>query len=98
MVNATIDNEAVSIQLSSGQSTTVPSGEVWKVQITLALADGSGNINDGAVTVNGVEFIGAKTGGDVQGQVAPNSVLTEGDTISLGGGHGASITGFVVST
>ena len=33
MTNTTIENQAVSIQLNSSESVTVPSNEVWKVTI-----------------------------------------------------------------
>jgi len=33
MVNATIDNNPVSVLILSGQSVTVPSNEVWKVSL-----------------------------------------------------------------
>ena len=33
MTNTTIENEAISIQLSDNESVTVPTGEVWKVTI-----------------------------------------------------------------
>ena len=33
MTNTTIENQALSIQLASSESVTVPTGEVWKVTI-----------------------------------------------------------------
>ena len=33
MTNTTIENQALSIQLNSSESVTVPTGEVWKVTI-----------------------------------------------------------------
>ena len=33
MTNTTIENQAISIQLNSSESVTVPTGEVWKVTI-----------------------------------------------------------------
>ena len=33
MTNTTIENQALSIQLNSSESVTVPTGEVWKVEI-----------------------------------------------------------------
>ena len=33
MTNTTIENQALSIQLNSSESVTVPTGEVWKVAI-----------------------------------------------------------------
>ena len=34
MTNTTIENQAISIQLNSSESVTVPTGEVWKVTVT----------------------------------------------------------------
>ena len=34
MTNTTIENQALSIQLTSSESVTVPTGEVWKVTIS----------------------------------------------------------------
>ena len=34
MTNTTIENQALSIQLDSSESVTVPTGEVWKVTVT----------------------------------------------------------------
>lgn len=38
MVNATVDNEPVSVQLDDGESTTVPTGELWRVVVNCAPA------------------------------------------------------------
>jgi len=97
MVNATVDNDPVSIQLSAGQSTTVPSNETWKVQIVVCVINGNASTT-GAVKINSVTSVSAIKGGDHQGQVAPNTVLTGGDTVTLSTGAGASISGFVVDS
>jgi len=97
MVNATVDNKPVSIQLSSGQSTTVPSNETWKVQLTLSVRSSGGESN-GNISINGTNVLGAAKNGDKQGQVAPETVVTGNDTISLSGGEGMSMSGFVVDS
>ena len=47
MTNTTIENQALSIQLNSSESVTVPTGEVWKVTINgraaVAASDGGSN-------------------------------------------------------
>ena len=47
MTNTTIENQALSIQLNSSESVTVPTGEVWKVTINgraaVAATGGGGN-------------------------------------------------------
>ena len=47
MTNTTIENQALSIQLDSSESVTVPTGEVWKVTINgRAAVASSGNNNN----------------------------------------------------
>ena len=47
MTNTTIENQALSIQLNSSESVTVPTGEVWKVTINgraaVVASDNEGN-------------------------------------------------------
>ena len=49
MTNTTIENQALSIQLNSSESVTVPTGEVWKVTINgraaVAASSNGGNQN-----------------------------------------------------
>ena len=49
MTNTTIENQALSIQLNSFESVTVPTGEVWKVTINgraaVSASDGNSNEN-----------------------------------------------------
>ena len=47
MTNTTIENQALSIQLNSSESVTVPTNEVWKVTINgrAAVAANDGNNN-----------------------------------------------------
>ena len=48
MTNTTIENQALSIQLNSSESVTVPTGEVWKVTINgrAAVAATVGDTNE----------------------------------------------------
>ena len=45
MTNTTIENQALSIQLSDTESVTVPTGEVWKVTINGRAAVAASSIN-----------------------------------------------------
>lgn len=91
MVQATVDNPAVSIALGGGESTSVPSGEVWRVTISIS--------NQAEVEINSVHVNPGNSG---SGEVNTNSfetTLTGGDTITEIGnsGMGLHIGGFVVS-
>jgi len=95
MVNATVDNAPVSIQLS-GTSTTVPSNETWVVQIGV-----HGGAGGSFFEINGV----GKTvsSGNVSDPHPPQfkMVLEGGDTITETGGKQfamVSIQGFVVDS
>jgi hypothetical protein len=46
MTNTTIENQALSIQLNSSESVTVPTGEVWKVTINGRAAVAASSYND----------------------------------------------------
>ena len=59
MTNTTIENQALSIQLDSSESVTVPTGEVWKVTINgrAAVAASSADANESVrryCRINGV--------------------------------------------
>jgi hypothetical protein len=101
MVNATVDNEAVSISLGKNESTTVPSGEVWKITITAGLADSFET--SGAITINGsaIMFLDNFDGDDQVSYAETDTVVTGGDTISTDTfdvpGIEAHIGGFVVN-
>jgi len=95
MVDATVDNKPVSIQLK-GASTTVPSNETWVVHISVGNAVSDPNI----LTINGNDIArSGKTAGDSR---APQfkMTLTGGDSIAEtnGGGSAISIQGFVVDS
>jgi hypothetical protein len=103
MVNATIDNAPVSIQLDAGQATTVPTNEVWKVTISVFGRRGSGPWYK-AVTINNSPVLGiVSTDGNLETSNSPTGdfVLAGGDTISdiddLAADDGIAIQGFVVN-
>jgi hypothetical protein len=59
MTNTTIENQALSIQLNSSESVTVPTNEVWKVAINgRAAVTASGGLSEGSIRrycrINGV--------------------------------------------
>lgn len=105
MVNATVDNSPISITVNDGESTTVPSGEVWRVRITVS--NGFGDENDRssdytAVYVNNSRFITItdRRNGEPD-TYNVDTVLTSGDTVSIDSpfdrGMSMHIGGFVVS-
>jgi hypothetical protein len=95
MVNATVDNAPVSIQLSD-TSTTVPSNETWVVQIGV-----HGGQAQSRLEINGVGR--TQSSGNSSDPHPPQfkMVLTGGDTVSELNGKFASmvsIQGFVVDS
>ena len=59
MTNTTIENQALSIQLTSSESVTVPTGEVWKVTINGRAAVAASSIDSNQIVqrycrINGV--------------------------------------------
>jgi len=95
MVNATVDNTPVSIQLS-GTSTTVPSNETWVVRIGV-----HGGIGDSNLTLNGVGRTRSSSSAADPHPPQFKMVLTGGDTVeeTLGGAASmVSIQGFVVDS
>jgi hypothetical protein len=94
MVNATVDNEPVSIVLDGGQSTTVPSNETWRVSIHLADFDRCNMVIDGIGT-----FSADRTDASSSSNFL-DVTLTGGQTIQEDSGRtftGIFITGFVVN-
>jgi len=95
MVNATVDNAPVSIQLN-GSSTTVPSNETWVVQIGV-----HGGLDRSILEINGVGQ--SQSSGSLSDPHPPQfkMVLTGGDTIAEIQGRSesmVSIQGFVVDS
>ena len=105
MVNATVDNKPISITVNDGESTTVPTGEVWKVRITVS--NGHGDVNDSdtdftRVDVNDSPFITISNNGEGEPDTYNvNTILTSGDTVSIGSRLNNDVSmhigGFVVS-
>lgn len=95
MVNATVDNAPVSIQLN-GTSTTVPSNETWVVRIGVH----GGNFPS-SLDINGVGGTISSTDNNNPHPPQFKMVLTGGDTIAETFGNPASmvsIQGFVVDS
>ena len=66
MTNTTIENQALSIQLNSSESVTVPTGEVWKVTINgrAAVAASANNTNKSVrryCKINGVRVASSES-------------------------------------
>ena len=111
MTNTTIENQALSIQLDSSESVTVPANEVWKVTINGRAAVAASSSSDNQLVqrycrINGV--IVASSESEAQADKDNNSnesasttfpinvVLVEGDEIEADN-TGLQIGGFVVN-
>jgi len=95
MVNATVDNAPVSIQLQ-GSSTTVPSNETWVVRIGV-----HGGQNSTKLNINGVGATRSSSGNADPHPPQFKMTLTGGDTIEETTGFAesmVSIQGFVVDS
>jgi len=95
MVNATVDNNVVSIQLQ-GTSTTVPSNETWVVQIGV-----HGGRDQSAFKLNSMGVVQQSTIDSNERSIQYKMVLTGGDTVEEGSGGGnslVSVQGFVVDS
>jgi hypothetical protein len=95
MVNATVDNDPVSIILDGAQSTTVPSNETWRVSIFLATRTGTLMNIDGIGVFQGNGGTASSRGDFL------DITLTGGQTIAETDDQPESailITGFVVSS
>jgi len=95
MVDATVDNIPVSIQLN-GSSTTVPSNETWVVTITVF-----GGINESQFELNGVGKMATSSTKADATTIDLDMVLTGGDKVKENKGNQNSlvaIQGFVVSS
>ena len=111
MTNTTIENQALSIQLNSSESVTVPTDEVWKVTINgraaVAASDGGSNqIVQRYCRINGVIVASSESEAraDDVGNASESAsttfpikaVLVEGDVIATDN-TGLQIGGFVVN-
>lgn len=95
MVNATVDNQPVSIVLDGGESTTVPSNETWRVSIYLA----AGGRTD--MRIDNVEEYRAEGSTTTSNEALKNVTLIGGQTIAEDNNDKRSsifITGFVVDS
>jgi len=107
MVNATIDNQPISIQLGINESTTVPTNQTWKVALSVS-AGGLDTVRAKAsIMINSLNVIGIhgnQSNGANQSPTINDVVLTGGDEISLAGSPdgqrkpGCMIQGFVVDS
>ena len=91
MVTATVSNSPVSITLKENESVTVPSGEVWKVTISIGLACRC-EINN--VRISGTYY------SDEPNVIPVETVLVGGDTVKnsyVGANSNIHIGGFVVN-
>lgn len=77
MVQATIDNAEVQVQLAAGESVTVPTGESWKVQI-YEVSDGGNLYPNGTNAITTAKF--------TAGTIGDSTLLTEGDQVIADGG------------
>ena len=98
MVTATVSNTPVSIQLSVGESTTVPTGEVWKVTVAMS---GTTDNEYCWLKVNGEKVVQIKDANGGGGAKCFDMVFVGGDTIAWGEKYedhsGCNISGFKVN-
>jgi hypothetical protein len=96
MVNATVDNDPVSVLIGPNQSTTVPTNETWRVSIYLSGRNFTEMVIDG-IPPHFVADSSAESGEGVLTDVT----LVGGQKIAEVGGvdeTGIFITGFVVNS
>jgi len=95
MVDATVDNDPVSILIESNQSTTVPSNETWRVSIHIT----GGDITE--MSIDGIGKFKSDASKNGQNDHLEDVTLTGGQTVAMttfSGGSGIFITGFVVNS
>jgi len=95
MVDATVDNKPVSIVLETGQSTTVPSNETWRLRVFL------GNRDTTFLGIDGTTVMGSGSSTANTNSGGMEITLEGGQTIAEARGDPKSVifvTGFVVST
>jgi hypothetical protein len=104
MVNATVDNSPVSISLINGETTTVPTGETWKVTMTMGSSQGISSKASLHIKLNSdiimTEIRDDGGGGYNMSAQTFETVVTAGDTIKMSGDStddGMHIGGFVVN-
>ena len=85
MTNTTLENQALSIQLTSYESVTVPTGEVWKVTINgrAAVAASSDDSNQNVrryCRINGVRVASSES--ESQAWIDPNNNISDNSSAS----------------
>lgn len=89
MTTVSIDNDPISVQLAAGESTTVPSGEIWDVTIAIA--------SDANVRINNIAISNIKLGQGEPNTDTVDTVLQSGDEVMAENSDGAHIGGYEVS-
>lgn len=92
MVNATVDNKAISITLADAETITVPTGETWKVTITVVSSE--------RLMINNERIVQSADASGEPNVESFDAVLVAGDTVSDEGAYasgGVHIGGFVVA-
>jgi len=95
MVNATVDNQPVSIVLDGGQSTTVPSNETFRVSIHL------GQESRTQMKIDGIGIFKSNSNNSSSNGHYTDITLTGGQTVSEVANNTDSvifISGFVVNS
>lgn len=97
-VDTRIDNTTVEIILQTGDSTTVPSGEVWKVNLSCYGREANVNRGNAAFRVNGVWVTGDEQdsgSGDEENGTSTRHILVGGDTIYFETENNNDIAGYI---
>ena len=93
MTNITFENQALSIQLNSSESVTVPTGEVWKVTINGRAAATAGSHNSNQTVRRYCRINGAVAASSESESGAWEDTVSEGANAS-----GSASTTFPIST
>lgn len=100
MVQVSIPESPVQHVLPSGDSVSVPAGEIWKVTIALGVRGSSGTTY--SADINGVTALYTNAGNGNNGSVntgySIETVLTGGDTVSAGSSGTVYVSGFEISS
>lgn len=88
MATVQIDNEVINAIINNGESLTVPAGQVWKVNVSVARASGeipSANLHAKYLTLNGVtmSLIIPGSGSTTTFLIVTPYVLQGGDVVSI---------------
>jgi len=93
MTTVSINNDPVAVVLASGESVTVPSGEVWRVWVSASQSEAELALNGDGIAV--FRETGDSTGAPFTGPL----MFTGGDTLDELGSEGGNIyiSGYEVS-